>query len=310
MSTLRKSLREYLAMRRNLGYKLERQGRWLEDFVSFMDERHARHISCTLSLSWAQQAKNAQPMYRALRLSAVRGFARYLSAFDPRTELPPADLLPYRYQRRSPYLYTGEELQRLLRAALKLFPPSSIRPRTYFTLFGLLSVTGLRIGEAINLELQDVDLKDGLLSIRGSKWGKDRLVPIHPSTCNALADYRRHRDRYFGGCRERAFFVTTKGRRLSKRGVHNSFRRLTRRIGLGAASGRRAPRLHDFRHRFAVMTLVDFYRTGKDPVRDLPFLSTFLGHRKPSDTYWYLEQHPELMKHAMQRLERRWQVMS
>ena len=198
MDPLRKSLREYLAMRRSLGFKLERQGRWLEDFISFMERYRARHISCTLALSWAQQAKNAQPMYRAQRLSAVRGFACYLSAFDPRTELPPADLLPYRYQRRSPYLYTDEELQRLLKATLKLSSPSSIRPRTYFTLFGLLIATGMRIGEAIHLELNDVDLKECLVTVRGSKWGKDRLVPIHPSTRNALADYRRHRVRCFG----------------------------------------------------------------------------------------------------------------
>jgi integrase len=173
-----------------------------------------------------------------------------------------------------------------------------------------LIVTGLRSGEVRKLELQDVDLKNCLLTVRGSKWGKDRLVPIHPSTRDALADYQRHRARCLGGSRERAFFVTTKGKRLSKRGMHNSFRRLTRRIGLGAASGRRAPRFHDFRHRFAVMTLIGFYRAGKDPVRYLPILSTFLGHVKPSDTYWYLEQHPELMKHAMQRLERRWQGLS
>jgi integrase/recombinase XerD len=310
MDALRKSLHEYLAMRRGLGFKLERSGRWLENFISFMERHRARHISCTLALAWAQQAKNAQPMYRAQRLSAVRGFACYLSAFDPRTEIPPADLLPYRRQRRSPYLYTDEELQRLLQSALKLFPPSSIRPRTYFTLFGLLIATGMRIGEAINLELQDVDLKGCLLTIRGSKWGKDRLVPIHYSTRNALDDYRRLRVRFFGECIESPFFVTTKGARLSRRGVHNSFRRLARRIGLGAPSGRRAPRIHDFRHRFAVMTLVGFYRTGKDPVRYLPVLSTFLGHVKPSDTYWYLEQHPELMKQAMQRLERRSQGLS
>ena len=308
MSRLRKSLRDYLAMRRGLGVKLERSGEWLEDFVSFAERRGAGHINCALALAWAQRPATAQPFYWALRLSAVRGFARFMCPFDPRTEVPPTELLPYRYHRKSPHIYTDEELRRVLAGALQLWPPSSIRPRTYFALFGLFMVTGLRIGEAINLELRDVDLQQRLLTVRGGKCGKDRLVPIHPSTCDVLADYKQRRARLLAGRCEEHFFVSRKGTRLSKRGVHNTFARLSRKIGLrGAPSGRRPPRIHDFRHRLATMTLVSLFRSGKDPERYLPILSTFLGHVKPSDTFWYLQQHPELMKQAMRRLELRWQ---
>lgn len=308
MSRLRKSLRDYLVMRRGLGVKLERSGQWLEDFVSFVERRGAGHINSALALAWAQRPTTAQPFLWALRLSAVRGFARFMLSFDPRTEVPPSNLLPYRYQRKPPHIYTDEELQRILAGALQLWPQSSIRPRTYFTLFGLLMVTGLRSGEAINLKLRDVDLQECLLTVRDGKHGKDRLVPIHRSTRDVLADYRQRRARLLAGRSEGYFFVTRKGTRLSRRGVHNTFERLTRKIGLrGAPMGRRSPRMHDFRHRLATMTLVRLYRSGKDPERYLPILSTFLGHVKPSDTFWYLQQHPELMKQAMQRLEHRWQ---
>lgn len=308
MSRLRKSLRDYLAMRRGLGVKLERSGQWLEDFVSFMERRGARHINPALALAWAQRPATAQPFHWALRFSAVRGFARFMRSFDPHTEVPPTNLLPYRYQRKPPYIYTDEELQRILAGALQLWPGSGIRPRTYFALFGLLIVTGLRSGEALNLELRDVDLQQCLLTVRGGKSGKDRLVPIRPSTRDVLADYKQRRARLLAGRREDHFFVSRKGTRLSKRGVHNTFTRLTRKIGLrGAPSGRRPPRMHDFRHRLATMTLVRLFRSGKDPERYLPILSTFLGHVKPSDTFWYLQQHPELMNQAMRRLERRWQ---
>jgi len=308
MSRLRKALRDYLAMRRGLGVKLERSGQWLEDFVSFMERRDADHINSSLALAWAQRPTTAQPFHWALRLGAVRGFARFMCSFDPRTEVPPSDLLPYRYHRKPPHIYTDEELRRILTGALQLWPPSSIRPRTYYTLFGLLIVTGLRSGEAISLELRDVDLQQCLLTVRGGKCGKDRLVPFHSSTRDVLADYRQRRAHLLAGRREDNFFVTRKGTRLSKRGVYNTFERLTRKIGLrGAPSGRRPPRMHDFRHRLATMTLVRLYRSGKEPERYLPTLSTFLGHVKPSDTFWYLQQHPELMKQAMRRLERRWQ---
>ena len=194
MSTLRKSMEEYLTMRRRLGFKLHEAGQRLEDFVCYMERRRASHISASLALTWAQKSPSVQPVIWAQRLGVVRGFARYLSAFDPHTEIPPAGLLPHRYHRRAPYLYTDEETEKILAAALALPPASGLRRWTYFTLIGLLSVTGLRPGEAVNLELEDVDLKECVLTVRGSKFGKSRWVPIHSSTRDALADYLRRRE--------------------------------------------------------------------------------------------------------------------
>lgn len=310
MSTLRKSMQDYLTMRRHLGFKLHEAGQRLENFVSFMERRRASRISTSLALTWAQTSSAVQPVIWAQRLGVVRGFARYLNAFDPHTEIPPAELLPHRYHRRAPYLYTDKETQQLLAAALALPPASGLRRWTYFTLIALLSVTGLRPGEAVNLELEDVDLKECVLRVRGSKFGKSRWVPIHSSTRDALADYLRRRERCLAGRPETHLFVTSQGKPLSGDMISHTFTALTREIGLRDSSTKRAPRLIDYRHLFAVRTLVRLDRSGKDPERWLPVLSTFLGHQWVRDTYWYVEQHPELMKQAMKRLEHRWEIVS
>jgi integrase/recombinase XerD len=307
MSPLRKSMQDYLAMRRRLGFKLHEAGLRLEDFVSFMEQRRVSRITRSLALTWAQVPRLVQPIIWSQRLSVVRGFAQYLSAFDPRTEIPPSELLPHRYRRRAPYLYTKQEIQRVLNATLELPPASGLRRWTYFTLVGLLSATGMRPGEAINLELNDVDLKECVLTIRGSKFGKSRWVPIHPSTRDALARYLRRRQQCLAGLPETHVFITTRGRPLSGSLAVHTFRKLTQNIGLCGSPKIREPRLIDFRHLFAVMTLVRLYRSGKDPQRWLPVLSTFLGHLWTSETYWYIEQHPELLRQAMKRLERRWE---
>lgn len=306
MSPLRRSMHEYLAMRRGLGFKLHEAGLRLESFVSFMEQRRARRITSSLALTWAQKSRSAQPVIRAQRLGVVRDFARYLCAFDPRTEIPPAELLPHRYRRRTPYLYTREEIQRILHAALELPPASGLRRWTYFTLLGLLSVTGMRPGEAVNLELQDVDLKKCVLTVRRGKFDKSRWIVIHPSTRDALACYLRRRERCLAGRRETHVFITTHGTRLRESYAVHAFRKLTRRIGLRGSPTKRNPRLMDFRHLFTVMTLVRLYRSGKDLQRWLPAISTFLGHHWTRETYWYIEQHPELSRQAMKRLERRW----
>ncbi|WP_244168816.1 tyrosine-type recombinase/integrase [Paraburkholderia tuberum] len=309
MSTLRKSMEEYLTMRRRLGFKLHEAGQRLEDFVRFMERRRASHISASLALKWAQKSPSVQPVIWAQRLGVVRGFALYLSAFDPHTEIPSAELLPHRYHRRAPYLYTEEKSQKILAAALALPPASGIRRWTYFTLIGLLSVTGLRPGEAVNLELEDIDLKECILTVRGSKFGKSRYVPIHSSTRDALANYLRRRERCLVGRPETHLFITSQGKPLSGDMISHTFTALTRKIGL-RDSTMHAPRLIDYRHLFAVTTLARLDRSGKDPERWLPVLSTFLGHQWASATYWYVEQHPELMRQAMKRLELRWKDVS
>jgi integrase len=316
MNTLRQAVQEYLAMRRSLGFKLERAGSALLDFVSFLQQHRASYITLRLALAWAKRPSGGQPdTWAAQRLSFVRLFARYRSATDPRTQVPPAGLLPFRPKRARPYLYSDQEILQLLRATLNrpLSPRHAKRcallPWVYYCLFGLLSVSGLRLGEARNLELQDVDLKAGVLTVRGAKFGKDRLVPLHASTCRVLADYIARRQRYWAKRVVSSYlFVSSWGNRLDSGQIHRAFYAVSREIGLRSASDSRGPRLHDLRHRFASKTLLRWYRAGEDPEQRLPTLSAYLGHVHCSDTFWYLSALPELMREAMSRLERHWEL--
>lgn len=311
MNTLRESLQDYLALRRSLGFKLRSAGICLAKFATFLEEQGAAHITTQLALQWVQQAPSTQLATRAQRLGYVRGFARYRAASDPQTEIAPPSLLPFRPRRARPYLYSEAEIARLLECALALPPAGGLRPRTYHCLLGLLSVTGMRIGEALRLQLEDVNLQQGLLTIRGTKFGKSRLVPIHPSTQAVLARYRARRQRCVAGTVASSFFfVTSRGHHLDIGDVHRTFYKLSRQIGLRAAGASQGPRLHDFRHRFATQTLLRWYRAGEQAERRLPVLSTYLGHVHVADTYWYLSACPELMAQAVARLEQRWEQRS
>jgi integrase/recombinase XerD len=307
MNILRKAAREYLTMRRNLGFKMHGADKPLLDFITFLQQHGAGYITQQLALTWAQQPSGARPAEWARRLRLVRGFALHRSATDPRTQVPPCGLLPHRPQRARPYLYTQEEINQLLNAAREMTPGAGLRPWTYYCLFGLLSVSGLRIGEACNLELQDVDLQEALLTVRGAKFGKSRLVPLHASTCTVLADYIARRERFLSGRQACHLFISHRGNRLDGGEIRRTFYALSRKIGLRGPSDSHGPRLHDMRHRFAVQTLLQWYRAGEDAERRLPILSAYLGHVHVTDTYWYLSQWPELMREAMQRLERRWE---
>jgi integrase/recombinase XerD len=309
MSTLRQALDEYLQVRRALGYKLREAGAELPRFVSFMEGRRAEHITARLALEWALQPTTVQAAEWARRLGFVRGFARFRSATDPATEVPAAGLLPHRRRRARPHLYTDKEIDGLLSAALELptaFPSTRLRPRIFHCLLGLLSVTGLRISEALGLQVGDVDLGNAVLTIRGAKLGRDRLVPIHASTCAVLGAYLGQRERLLGVRDSPYLFPSRRGKRLDIGVVHRTFYTLSRQVGLRGPDDSHGPRLHDLRHRFAVMTLLHWYTTGDDPARRLPVLTTFLGHVHVEDTYWYLSAWPELMAQAMARLERRW----
>jgi integrase len=219
--------------------------------------------------------------------------------------------LPFQPKRARPYLYSDAEIRSLLRAALTMrcrYKRGRLRPWVYYCLFGLLSVSGLRLGEACNLELRDVDLKAAVLTIRGAKFGKTRLVPLHASTCAVLIEYIRRRTRHWGQRPVSSYlFVSSWGNRLDSGDVHRTFYALSRQIGLRGASASHGPRLHDLRHRFATHTLVRWYRSNQDPERKLPLLSAYLGHVHVADTQWYLSGSPELMREAMRRLEHRWE---
>lgn len=308
MTTLRAAVQEYLTLRRALGFKLREAGKALLEFVRFLEQHRAFYITTQLALSWAQQPSTVQPAEWARRLSVVRAFARHRSATDPRTEIPPDGLLPYRPKRARPYLYSDDEIRGLLRAALELPGRGGLRPWTYHCLIGLLSVSGLRIGEARNLELPDVDLQAAVLTIRGAKFGKSRLVPVHASTRDVLADYLVRRKRCWATRPVSPYvFVSNWGNRLDGGEIHRTFYALSRQTGLRGPSESHGPRLHDLRHRFAVTTLLRWYRAGEDAERRLPILSTYLGHVHVSDTFWYLSAWPELMREAMRRLERSWE---
>jgi integrase len=309
MNTLREALREYLALRRSLGFKMQDASRVLLRFVAFMEEQQALHITARLALEWVLQAKTVKPAERSRRLGFIRGFARYLSASDPHTEIPLPELLPYASTRARPYLYTEQDVRGLLAAALQLptkWPSTPLRPWVFHCLLGLLSVTGLRISEALDLKLDDVDLQQGVLTIRAAKLGRWRLVPLHPSALSVLLQYLQRRKQFLGERRSDCVFISNRGTRLDLGRVHRVFYALSRQTGLRALGVRNGPRLHDFRHRFAVQALIRWYESGEDPARRLPALSTYLGHVCVAGTYWYLSNSPELMAQAMVRLERRW----
>jgi len=310
MKTLRQNINDYLMMRRGLGFRLYHVERDLASFASFLERERAPHITIDLALKWAMQPSGAQACYWAQRLSCVRGFARHLSAIDPRTEAPPMGLLPFPNRRARPYLYTNNEIHHLMAAAKALQPRDGLRGWTYYCLFGLLTVTGLRISELIALERRDVDLQEGLLTIRRAKFNKSRMVPLHASTRAVLQQYALRRDAYVGRQSTGKFLVSQRGQPLDASTVRRTFYGLSRQTGLRGEGDRSGPRLHDFRHRFAMESLLRWHRSGEDVGCLLPVLATYLGHSNIRDTYWYLSACPELMGHAARQLEKRWEVRS
>lgn len=302
MSDLRRFLDDYLTVRRGLGHKLEDTGRVLRSFVAFADQAGAGVITSELALRWATQPVNGSPIWLAHRLGMVRGFARYLQTIDATTEIPPAGLLSAPgYRPTPPYPYSDADITTLMAAARRLTPP--LKSATFETLIGLLGVTGLRIGEAMRLDRDDVDFTGGLLRVRSSKFGRSREVLCHDSTVGALQSYNVRRDQLCPSPRSPSFFVSSRGSRLIHNTVYPTFHALLDQAGLRQDSTPPGPRIHDLRHAFAVRTLLRWYRDGGDVQARLPLLSTYLGHIQPASTYWYLSAVPELMALAAQRLE-------
>lgn len=306
MTALRDAVEEYLTIRRALGSPIPRAAAQLRGFAGFLEREGADFVTAQLALRWAQQSAHAQPATWADRLGVVRRFAAWRSVTDSRTEIPPCGLLPHRRRRKPPYIYSDAEIERLVAQAARLPSALGLRGPTFATLFGLLAASGLRLGEALALDLADVDLGGGILAVRKAKFGKSRFVPLHDSTRRVLAHYASIRDRTLAQRSVEAFFVTERGTRIRHAMAEWTFAKVSCEIGLRAPAPPdchgRGPRLHDLRHRFAAARLIAWYRAGLDVERELPKLATYLGHVHVRHSYWYIEALPELLQLATERL--------
>jgi integrase len=304
MSTLSRELDRYLTIRRSLGYRLRANERVLQKLVSFAEQQGAEHISIDLFLRWQKASARASRHTWAQNLSMVRLFAQWLHGIDPKHEVPPQGLIPKQNRRPRPYIYSDDEIRRIVEAAAELPSFNGIRGLTYPALFGLIAVTGMRISEALSLDARDVDLETGVITIQRGKFGKSRLLPLSTDTTARLTAYAKERDRHLG-CQPEPFFVSDCAGRIADNTARCTFAAVCQNIGLRCAQrfGRsgRGPRIHDLRHTFAVRTIMSWYRTGKNPAREMIKLTSYLGHADPADTYWYIEAVPELLDLASAR---------
>ncbi|HET6911565.1 MAG TPA: tyrosine-type recombinase/integrase [Mycobacteriales bacterium] len=286
----------YLALRRGLGYKLVAHERILADLVDHLESEGIDHLSVDAVIAWAVLGPSDER--RASRLSVARRFARYLSAFDPATQIPPTGIFPAAV-RRTPYLYSPGEISSLMAHARRLDPP--LWAASVTTMVGLMATTGIRPGEARRAARDHLDPSSGQLSILDSKNGRSRRLPLHPSTVKALRRYLRVRDSVVGTA-VHALFVDPAGGPISSSRFSATFRELTSRAGIIAGPGRRPPRAGDLRHSFAVSTLAAWHAEHAEVAALLPVLSAYMGHLRPNETYWYLEAAPELMSVVAERL--------
>jgi integrase len=293
----------YLTVRRRLGANLSTDERILRRFATFADRDDAQYVNTSLILRWLESLPSASPGTRAARFRVARQFAEWMHGIDPRHEAPPRGLVPGRLQRVHPYIYSEAEIVAIIEHARTL--PSVYGMRGLTCSFGLIAVTGLRISEALGLDPADLDIEAGVLHVRYGKLGKERLLPLDPSVVQRLESYGRERDRLLGR-RPKAFFVTCDGHRLGDCGARYNFAHVCQQIGLREPQLHlrhgRGPRIHDLRHTFAVRTMLDWYRSGKDVGREMIKLTTWLGHASPEHTYWYLEAVPELLQLASARI--------
>lgn len=299
MNALDVQLAAYLRTRRALGYRLEREQRWLEQLVGYLQAAGSTSLTSDLTIRWARQPATAQPRHWAQRLGCARKFARYLQTLDPTTEIPPAGVFPSCRQRPTPFIWSAEQIELLLIEAGRLRP--ALHGLTCQTLLGLLAVTGMRIGEAVDMARGDVDAAAAVITLRHAKFDRPRLVPLHPSVNAALRRYAAGRDALCPQPRSGAFFVSCRGNSLQRTAIDKTLRDLTTAMGIRTATVH--PRAHDLRHSFAVHTLIGWLRDGGSVDGRITELSTYLGHVSPAGTYWYLTAVPELLELAASRLQ-------
>lgn len=301
-SSMAARVHSYIQWKRDLGYAIKVEARELLRFAHFADDiGHKGPLTISLILRWAQEAKKSSRLYRARRVEVARTFARYEASFEPNTQIPPRKILGPAHQRTRPYIYNQKEIIDLIAAAKKLTPLNGLRPQTYSTFIGLLASTGLRTSEALNLKRVDFDQDNRLLIIKKTKFHKSRIVPILPSVSDSLSKYIHFMDSYKVDIDSDNLLISEQGHSLLSSIAHQTFRKLCGQVTLDNPQSKRSPRLYDLRHTFACNVLLRWYNEGVDVNQKLPYLSTYLGHIKPSDTYWYLSAIPELMNTALKR---------
>ena len=304
LPTLVDHARDYLALRRRLGFALVSQGRSLLAFARYADRVcPGAPLTVPLAVEWATATRSTDPSCASRRLAVVRGFARHRALFDPETQVPPTGLIGTRYRRKQPHVYSAGEIAALLRQAAALRPQGGLRPRTFVTLLGLMLCTGLRVSEARKLTCRDVDLDAGVIVVREGKFRKSRLVPLHSSTVEALRRYAAERDACPDTPPSDRFFRTERLAVLSRMAVQSTFAKMRQRLGWSAEGRARIPRLQDTRHTFVVTRLLRWHVEGVHVDHRISALATYLGHAKVSDTYWYLSAVPELMAVVGDRFE-------
>jgi integrase/recombinase XerD len=307
MSALTQAMHNYLNLRHSLGHALGDVGRLLPSFVTYLDEHKLSTVTVQAAVQWAQPSPTSTATsVGPRRMTAARGFARYLAGIDENTEVPPLGVMSSRQRWRQPFIFSPGDVEAVMSNARTIESP--LRAATYDTLIGLLAATGMRIGEAINLDRSDIDWDQAVLLIGESKFGKSRLVPLHPSSMLALTNYAGLRDERQPRPNVSSFFVSLTRNRLCYAVVSETFRRLVDGAGVGA-NAPSPPRLHDLRHTFAIQTLLGWYRRGENVQAKLPSLSTYLGHREPASTYWYLSAAPELLALAAARRDTAWSAV-
>lgn len=299
MKTITQHIDAYLAMRRGMGYQLEQQERYLRSYARYLAAHATPTITLATAMAWVNLPTDTSQGYRANRLSAIRGFAKYLQALEPATALIPADILPAKSDKLEPYVYSHNDIAALMTAAGQITP--ALRATTSVTLIGLLAATGMRISEALNLDTSDVDFAASRLTIRYAKFDNPRVLPLHATTITALQHYLKIRQHHMPRPKDPAFFVSGAGTRVLYNNFHYVFHQLTQQVGLHTRSLRSRPRIHDLRHTFAITTLMNWHQTGADTNALLPVLSDYLGHISPASTYWYLTATPALMSAATAR---------
>ena len=293
-------LTDYLAMRRSLGFKLQKHEPVLREFLRFFATQKASYLTAELALQWARKPQHTDPAWWTTRLSILRGFATYWKTVDARTEIPYRHVLIREYKRPTPFIYTDQQIIQILDSTRQLSSKDNL---TYWALFGLLRVTGMRVGEALALNNADVDLNEGTITVQNAKLNTSRLLSLHSTTQAALKQYVTKRNRQFTCRRDTPFFVTRNAGRPLYTTVRQTYRRVLFDLGIRKPGQHKGPRIHDLRHTFAVRSLVSFYEQGQDIDARIHALSTYLGHTSLSRTYWYLTAIPELMGLALSRLE-------